>query len=45
MGSTKELSTPGLPLAMSPHWSREWKAVEEIPQGKKGDCDVNFIEK
>lgn len=45
VGSTQELSIPRLPLAMSLHRGRKWKALEEMPQGKKGDHDVPFAEK
>lgn len=42
--SMKESSIPGLPVVMSPHWSGEWKALEEIHQGEKGGCDISFVE-
>ena len=45
VGSSQELSIPRLPLAVSLHWSRQWKALEEILQGDKELHDVTFVAK
>ena len=45
VGACQELSIPRLPLAVSLHWGRPWKVLEEMLQGDKELCDVSFVVK